>query len=130
FDRLWEMGFQDDVPIGKGHFWCDGHFAFALRAAKKMFKADKERIWQTIERMKKAQFEYFMHSYEKDFIQHCKYVCNAHNKKDKARDIEWAERAWRRHNEYRKELGLPEISMPEIFSLEYMNPLNWGDEER
>ncbi|MDD5615035.1 MAG: hypothetical protein PHH85_02400, partial [Candidatus Methanoperedens sp.] len=41
FDRLWEMGFQDDVPIGKGHFWCDGHFAFALRAAKKMFKADK-----------------------------------------------------------------------------------------
>jgi hypothetical protein len=132
FDRLWDIDFQSNISPGealeKSHFWNDGHFAYAVKMAKKHFRADKEHIWQAIEQLKEQQLRYFMNSHRRDFAQHCKYACNSKKKADQERDISWAKRAWEDYNRCRKELGLKEETMPEIFALEYMNPLNWSDE--
>ncbi len=65
FDRLWDLDFA--VPE-EGYFWNAGHFSYAVREAKRHFKADKEEIWKAIEKNKAAQVklmaEGWKHSFE------------------------------------------------------------------
>ncbi len=110
FDRLWDLDFA--VPE-EGYFWNAGHFSYAVREAKRYFKADKEEIWRAIEKHKASQVnlmaEGWKHSFEWE-------LRTAHAEK-KTEDVEhWqghALKAWKCYNDCLRELGLPEQPVPE-----------------
>jgi len=109
FDRLWDFDFA--VPED-GYFWNAGHFSYAIRVAKKHFKADKEEIWKAIEKHKAAQVKLMAEGWKHSF----EWELRTAEAENRPEDVErWkghAKKAWKCYNDCLRELGLPEQPVP------------------
>ncbi len=126
FDALWENNFepQNDDP------WFAGHFAFAMREAKRLFRADKDKVWDYVLINKKPQFERWMQIYHKDAENHWKTANTSNTPADVEYWLEHCHTTWSELNTVIKELGLPEEPLPEKYKIALCDPMKWGEEKK
>ncbi len=124
FDILWENNFvhAGDDP------WFAGHFAFAVRDAKRLFRADKDRVWDCMLINKKAQLERWIQIYRKD----AEDRWNTSNTSNTPTDVEYwlnhCHTTWSELNVVLKELGLSEEPSPEKYKIAFCDPMKWEEE--
>jgi len=127
FDRLWDIDFEVDE---EGFFWNAGHFRFALRGAKKLFRADKELIWKAIwsnrERQLKQLAEDWKHSAENEI----NYAKGCREPEDSEYWRACALHSWQLYNECLKAMDLKEQPVPPHIAEPVMcDPMHWGEPE-
>lgn len=126
FDALWDnnIGPSGDDP------WFAGHFAFAVRDAKRLFRADKEKVWEQMLKYKKLQLERWIQIYRRDAEDRWKTA----NKSNTPADVEYwlnhCHTTWSELNTVLKELGLQEEPLPEQYKIAFCDPMKWGEEKK
>lgn len=124
FDRLWDLDFilpEDTLwNFKKEHFWNAGHFAYAVREAKKLNKVDKEDIWKAIEKYKEVQVKRNAAGWKQSFEWSLRSLRMAKEEKEPELVEHWKRHvleSWKFYNDCLKELELPEQPIPEILVL-------------
>ncbi len=126
FDTLWENNFEPkaDDP------WFAGHFALAVREARRLFRADKEKVWDYILINKRAQLEEWIQIYRRDAENHWK-TSNAHDTPEETEYwLKHCHTTWSELNAVLRELELPEEPLPEKYKFVICDPMTWGDEKK
>ncbi len=126
FDALWDKNFG---PSGDDP-WFAGHFAFAVREAKRLFRADKEKMWDCIQINKKPQFERWIQIYRRDAEDRWKTANTSNTPADVEYWLEHCHTTWSELNAVLKELGLPEEPLPEKYKIALCDPMKWGEEKK
>ncbi len=126
FDAFWENNF---VPIGDDP-WFAGHFAFAVREAKRHFRADKEKVWEQMLKCKKSQLERWMQIYRRDAEDRWKTANTSNTPADVEYWLKHCHTTWSELHAVLKELGLPEEPLPEKYKIAFCDPMKWGEEKK
>jgi hypothetical protein len=127
FDKLWDDGFQVNEEY---FFWNSGHFAFAVREAKRYFKADKELIWKAIELNRERQVRIMAEDWKKSAWNNIKNAKDHSEPQDVEQWQKHALQSWKDYNRCLKELGLKEEPAPPEFTEQICcDPLSWGDKK-
>ncbi len=109
FDRLWDIDF---AVSEEGYFWNAGHFRYAVREAKRLFKADKEEVWKAIEKHKAEQIKLMAEGWKHSFNWELQVAMLEKEPEGAERWKGHALKAWKCYNDCLKELGLPQQSVP------------------
>lgn len=126
FDTLWENNFEpkNNEP------WYAGHFALAVREAKRLFRADIEKVWDCLLINKRAELERWVQIYRKDVEIYWK-TSNAHDTPEEAEYwLNHCHTTWSELNAVLKELGLPEEPLPDKYKMVFCDPMKWGEEKK
>ncbi len=126
FDNLWETDFINGVD----EYFFAGHFAFAVREAKRLFCADKEKVWESLLKFKKQQLEEWIKIYRRDADWEWKTANSSNTPEDVEHWLECCHLTWSNLNAVLKELGKPEEPLPEKHGLAFCDPLKWGEEKK
>ncbi len=126
FDALWE----NDFTVGGDGWWFAGHFAFAVREAKRLFRADKEKVWEEILKHKKHQLEEWEKIYRKDTDWEWKTANTSNTPDDVEHWLDCCQTTWSNLNAVLKELEKLEEPLPEKYGQAFCDPLKWGEEKK
>ncbi len=127
FDKLWDQGFEVDE---KGFFWNSGHFSYAVREARRFFRADKEQIWKAIELNKQRQVTVLAGDWKKSALDNIKCAKGQKEPQDVEQWQKHARHSWTLYNQCLKELGLKEEPEPQEFTeIISCDPMSWGEVE-
>lgn len=126
FDILWENNFEPkaDEP------WFAGHFALAVREAKRLFRADKEKVWDCVLINKRAQLEGWIQIYRKSAEDYWKTSNTSNTPTDAEYWLNHCHTTWSELNAVLKELGLPEEPLPDKYKMVFCDPMKWGEEKK
>jgi hypothetical protein len=127
FDKLWDSGFKVNE---EGFFWNSGHFSYAIREAKRLFRADKELIWKAIELNKERQVRIMADDWKRSALGNIKYAKDQTEPKDVEQWQKHALNSWALYNQCLKELGVKEETAPPEFTEPIScNPMSWGEKK-
>ncbi len=126
FDALWE----NDFTVGDDGWWFAGHFAFAVREAKRLFRADKEKVWEEMLKYKKQQLTEWEKTYRRDADWEWQTANSSSTPEDAEHWLNCCQTNWLNLNTVLKELGKPEEPLPEKYKIAFCDPLKWGEEKK